>query len=147
MNNPDALPARLLVAWYVLFQAVHFVVNVLALADLAAGRAAFPALPPPGGWSPQAAHFFTAMAALDAVNALLTLLFAYAYLRKRPWRGWLGAVVLTVSLYAALIFDYVTWASGAWLPNLAGYLFINVTFLPVIALAILWHRWQATGRL
>lgn len=147
MNNPDSVPARMLITWYALFQVLHFVVNALALADFAAGRAAFPALPPPGGWSSQAVHFFTAMAALDAVNALLTLLFVYAYFRRRPWRGWLGTVVLTVSLYAALVFDYTTLASGAWPPNVAGYLFINITFLPVIALAILWSRWQAGGRL
>lgn len=144
--TPDSLPARLLVIWYALYQAAHVVVNALALTNFAGGRSAFPALPPPGGWSPQVVHFFTAMASLDAVNALLSLLFAYAYFRRRPWRGWLGTVVLTVSLYAGILFDYATLASGAWSPNLAGYLFINITFLPVVILAVLWIWWRADGR-
>lgn len=146
LSSPDSLPTRLLIIWYALYQATHFVVNALALAGFARGHSAFPALPPPGGWSPQVVHFFTAMASLDAVNALLTLLFAYAYFRRRPWRGWLGTVVLTVSLYAGILFDYATLASGAWSPNLAGYLFINITFLPVVILAVLWIWWRGGGR-
>lgn len=145
MKNPDSWPGRLLIIYYALFQAIHFVVNALAFVGFARGHAAFPALPPPAGWAAQTVHFFIAMAALDAVNALLTLFFTYAYFRRRHWRSWLGTTVLTVSVYAALLFDYATLASGAWLPNLAGYLLINITFLPVLALAILWSRWRAAG--
>ena len=134
-----------LVAWYALFQVVHVGVNILALFAFLGGDSAFPALPPPGGWSPQAIHFFTAMAAVDALNALLAVLFAYGYFRRSGWWPWLGTVTLTVSVYAAILFGYTTLAAGAWTgQNLPGYLFINVAFLPVILLfaRLLW--WQST---
>ncbi len=131
-----------LVAWYALYQAVHLVVNGRALfLLLGQRRIGFPALPPPGGWSAQVVDFFVGMAALDTLNAALTLLFAWGFFRSRPWAAPLGWVVLTVSVYAALVFDYATWAAGAWQgAALGGYLFINVTFLPVVALYIVWWR-------
>ena len=102
----------------------------------------FPAPPPPGGWSPQVLAFFVGMASLDLFNAFLTLVFAWGFFRGRRWALPLGLVTLTVSLYAALVFDYATYAVGAWQPPALGaYLFINVTFLPVVGLYgwLLWH--------
>lgn len=137
MKKPYSPLMRSLVVWYGLFQAVHIFVNVRGLLQLAQGSIDFPALPPPGGWSSQTIHFMTAMASLDLINAILTLIFVYGFFKQTPWHVWLGTLTLTVSLYAALIFDYVTWASGAWPGNLPGYLFTNITFLPVILLFVL----------
>jgi len=51
-------------------------------------------------------------------------------------------------MYAALLFDYATLASGAWTQgNLSGYLFINVTFLPVVWLFGLVCAWGLRGEL
>lgn len=142
-NRPTDQVTAVLVGWYALFQTVHVVVNALALFAFLRGDSAFPALPPPGGWSPQAIHFFTAMAAVDALNALLALLFAYGYFRHSGWWPWLGTVTLTVSVYAAILFDYVTLAAGAWTgQNFPGYLLINVAFLPVVVLFGLLLWWQ-----
>jgi hypothetical protein len=128
---------KLLVAWYGSFQAVHIFINARGLLQLAQGSIDFPALPPPGGWSLQAMHFLTAMASLDLLNAILTLAFVYGFFRQTRWHTWLGTLTLTVSMYAAMIFDYATWASGAWTGHLPGYLFTNITFLPVILLFVL----------
>ncbi len=124
-----------LVAWYGLYQLIHVAVNARGLLLLSQGSIDFPALPPPEGWTPQAIHFFTAMAALDLINALLALVFVVGYFRKASWRWWLGTLTLTISVYAALVFDYTTLASGAWTrANLGGYLLINLPFLPVMGL-------------
>lgn len=137
MKKHYRLFMKFLVVWYGLFQGIHILINARGLVLLAGGSMDFPALPPAGGWSPQAIHFLTGMAAVDLLNAFLTLIFIYGYFRKAGWHTWSGTVTLTVSMYAALVFDYVTLASGAWPGNLPGYLFINVTFLPVILLFIL----------
>ncbi len=131
-----------LVLWYALYQAVHLLTNLRDLALLLTEqRIGFPALPPPAGWCAQVISFFTGMATLDALNAALTLVFAWGYFRQRRWAAPLGLMVQTISIYAALIFNYATWAAGAWQgTTLAAYLFINITFLPVIALYVLWWR-------
>ena len=147
-EKPTGRVTIFLIAWYALFQAAHVGVNALALAAFLRQGTAFPALPPPEGWSPQAIHFFTAMAAIDFLNALFALLFAYSYFRSSGWWPWLGTVTLTVSVYAAILFDYTTFATGAWTgKNLAGYLFINVAFLPVIVLFARLVWWQRSRRL
>lgn len=133
MEQSDSRLVKGLVLWYGLFQLVHIFVNVRGLWLLAQGGIDFPAPPPLGGWSEQVLYFFTAVAGLDLFNALLTLLFVYGFFRQARWCWWLGTLTLTVSLYAALLFDYATIAVGAWTgANLPAYLFVNVTFLPVI---------------
>ena len=124
----------LLAAWYGLYQAVHIPVNVRGLL-LLRGRGAldFPAPPPPGGWDAQVLAFFTGMAALDLLNALLSLVFVWGLFTGRRWALPLGLVTLTVSVYAALVFDYATYAAGAWQPPALGaYVFINVAFVPAL---------------
>lgn len=133
MEDADSKLVKGLVLWYGLYQFIHIFVNVRGLWLLGQGGIDFPAPPPPGGWSEQALHFFIAIASLDLINALLTLLFVYGFLRQTRWRWQVGSATLSVSLYAALIFDYATIAGGAWTTaNLPAYLFINVTFLPVL---------------
>lgn len=136
-----------LVLWYALYQAGHLLVNLRGLGLLLRqGSIDFPAPPPPEGWTSQVLAFFVGMAALDTLNAVLSLVFARGYLRGKPWADPLGLVVLTVSLYAALVFNYATWAAGAWQgAALGAYLFINITFLPVIALYGLWWRRMTRG--
>ncbi len=132
-----------LVAWYAVYQAIHIFVNLRGLAMMEArGAIDFPAPPPPGGWSEQVIIFFVGMASLDAVNALLALVFAWGYFRGRHWAASLGLVVLTISIYAALLFNYATYVAGAWRPPALGaYLFINIAFLPVFVLyGLLLHR-------
>lgn len=144
MTRPDGLFVRSLVAWYGLFQLVHIAVNMRGLLQLADGSLDFPALPPPGGWTTQSIPFLTAIAALDLANAILTLVFVYGYFRRAHWRFWLGTLTLTVSMYAALVFDYSTLAVGAWTrANLSGYLFVNGTFVPVILVFLLFYIWGA----
>ncbi len=139
---------RLLAAWYGLYQAVHVPVNVRALFLLARGGALdFPAPPPSGGWSPDAVAFFTGMAALDLVNALLALVFVGGFLARRRWAAPLGLVTLTVSVYAALLFDYATYAAGAWhASGLWAYVFINVAFVPALVLYVDLLRTALRGR-
>jgi len=137
-----------LVGWYGLYQLIHIGVNVRGLLQLARGGIDFPALPPPGGWTAQVIHFMTGVASLDLLNAFLTLVFVVGYFRRARWRWWLGTLTLTISMYAALLFDYATLASGAWVRgNLGGYLFINVTFLPVVWLFGLVCVWGVRGEL
>jgi len=148
VNQSDGKLVKTLVVWYGLYQLIHIGVNLRGLFQLARGGIDFPALPPPGGWTPQAVHFFTGMASLDLLNAVLTLVFVIGYFRGARWRWWLGTLTLTVSMYAALLFDYATLASGAWTQgNLSGYLFINVTFLPVVGLFGLVCAWGLRGEL
>ena len=139
MRNPnDDKLLKFLILWYGLYQFVHIFVNIRGLFLLFKGKIDFPAPPPPNGWSPQALHFFTGIATLDLLNALLALLFVYGFFRRTTWRWLSGISSLSISLYAALVFDYATIASGAWTPdNLFSYLFINITYLPVIALFFL----------
>ncbi|NOZ50588.1 MAG: hypothetical protein GXP37_11155 [Chloroflexi bacterium] len=136
-----------LVAWYGFYQLIHIGVNIQGLFQLSAGSITFPAPPPPGGWTDQAIAFFIPMASLDLFNAFLTMLFVYGYFTRRKWRWWLGIVTLTVSLYAAFLFNYATWASDAWTEaTRSSYLFINITFLPVAVLYVLVLLWAMNGR-
>ncbi len=138
--------ARLLVAWYGLYQLGHIGVNLRGLVRLGQGAIDFPALPPPGGWHPQVLPFFIAMASLDILIACLSLVFVLGYFRKATWRLWLGTFTLSLSIYAAALFNLATYANGAWIgPNLAGYLFINLTFLPVVGLFALIVWWGIHG--
>ncbi|MDQ7028928.1 MAG: hypothetical protein Q9O62_03690 [Ardenticatenia bacterium] len=132
-----------LVFWYGAYQAVHVVVNGQALVMLSTGQALdFPAPPPPGGWTAQVMNFFGAMASVDLANALLALLFVWGFWQQRRWHVWLGTVTLTVSVYAALVFDLATWTSGAWTPaNALTYWTINVAFVPIVFLFMMWG-WQ-----
>ena len=133
MTSSNNKLVRGLVLWFGLYQFIHIFVNMRGLFLLSQGGIDFPAPPPPGGWTQQVLHFFTGMASLDLLNALLSIVFVIGFFRRARWRWWLGTLALTVSIYAALVFDYATFASGAWTPgNLPAYLFINIAYLPVV---------------
>ncbi len=90
--------------------------------------------------------FFIAMASLDTLNAILSLTFVAGYFLKTSWQAWLGTLTLTISIYAAALFNLSTFANGAWVgPSLAGYLLINLTFLPVLFLFALHSVWGLRG--
>ncbi len=136
--DPNSRGARRLVAWYGIYQAAHLALNSLYLL----GR--LPSFPPPpaGGWSSQALNLFTGIASADLLNALLSLVFVTAYFRRRRSRLWLGTVTLTISMYAAGVFTYGTWTSGAWAGQLAAYLWFYVPFLPVVLLFVFVAVWS-----
>jgi hypothetical protein len=147
--NLDSKIVKSLILWFGLYQTGHILSNIRAAIQLYSGGFVdlFPALPPPNGWTPQAMNFFTAMATLDSLNALITIIFAIGYFRKAHWREWLGTLNLTLSLYAALVFNYATFASGAWAgSNLAGYLIINILYIPVLLLFFLFIAWNISEK-
>jgi hypothetical protein len=83
---------------------------------------------------------------VDLVGAFLALLFVRGYFRRTRWRMWLGTLTLTVSVYAALIFNYWSIASGAWIGrNLLAYAVINAGFVPVLVLFVLFCQWGTRG--
>jgi hypothetical protein len=148
MNRLNSKFVTSLVVWYGLYQLIHIGVNVRGLLQLARGGIDFPAMPPPGGWTVQVIYFFSGMASIDLLNAVLTLVFVIGYFRRTRWHFWLGTLTLAISMYAAVLFDYATVASGAWTgANLPGYLFINVAFLPVVWLFVLVCVWGIRGEL
>ena len=144
MTKSDSRLATLLVAWYGVYQAAHILFNSLYFAGVITS---FPP-GPPGGWTQQALDFFTGMAAIGLINALLSLLFVVGYFQRRAWSLWLGAVTLTVALWAMALFSYGTLAGGAWPGNLIGYLWIYLPFIPVVvpfAMVSVWAM-QKTNR-
>jgi len=146
MNPDDRLP-RALVAWYAVYQAAHILVNARGLYILYSGGVLdFPAPPPPTGWPAETIHMMVIIGWADLVGAFLTLLFARGYLRRARWRMWLGTLTLTISVYASVIFNYWTLASGAWTGrNAFAYGVVNVGFLPVLLLFYLFCQWGVRG--
>lgn len=146
--GPDGTLARGLVVWYGLFQAVHVFVNTRGLEILLSGGVLdFPAPPPESGWPQEVVHLMVAIGALDLANAIAALVFVWGYFRKVIWRMWLGTLTTTVSVYAAGIYTYWTYASGAWSgDNVAIYVFVNGSFLPILILWGLSCYWGATGK-
>lgn len=147
LTNPDEKLPRSLVAWYGLYQAAHILVNTRGLYLLYSGSALdFPAPPPPSGWPVETIHMMVIIGWVDLIGAFLALLFVGGYLRRARWRMWLGTLTLTISVYAAVIYNYWTIASGAWTgPNLVAYAVVNGGFLPVLLLFWLFCQWGARG--
>jgi hypothetical protein len=136
-----------LVAWYGLYQAVHVLVNTRGLFILYTGRTMdFPAPPPASGWPAETIHLMVILGWVDLVGAVLALVFVRGYLRRAPWRMWLGTLTLTISIYASVIFNYWTVASGAWTGrNLGAYAVVDGGFVPVVLLFYLFCRWGSQG--
>jgi hypothetical protein len=78
--------------------------------------------------SAQLVSFLNGMAAADALNAVLALVFVYGYFACAQRHGWLGTLTLTVSMYAAAVFtdgtvvagrvDFAPWRLSAPVPAL-----------------------------
>jgi hypothetical protein len=149
MPHADGKLARYLVAWYALYQTGHIFVNTRGLFILhTGGTLDFPAPAADGGWSSDVVHVMIAVGWLDLIGAALTIYFAWGYFLQKPWRFWLGTVCLTISTYAFGLYTYWTAASGAWSgPNLVKYLFVDITFIPILVLFILFAIWGMTGKL
>ena len=136
-----------MVAWYGLYQAAHVLVNARGLYILYSGATLdFPAPPPPSGWPAETIHMMVIIGWVDLIGAFLALLFVRGYLRRARWRMWLGTLTLTISIYAAVVCDYWTIASGAWTgPNVLAYVIVNAGFLPVLLLFGLFCGWGIRG--
>ena len=148
MRDPGSGSARILVAYYGFIQVLHLIAIGRATVVLqTSGEMTFPAPPPAGGWSPQAEHFFVGVGAIDALNAVIALVFVYGFLKGARWRGWLGTLTLTVTAYSALLFAFATLPTGAWTVRPVEYLIIVVVFAPVLMLMMAFGYWLVTGRL
>ena len=130
---------RFLVLSFGLYQLCHILFNIRAGVILArSGVVSFPALPPPGGWSPDMLYVYTDMAIMDTLNALASLIFVWGFFQHKSWHIWLGTITVTLSLYAAILFNLTAFQAGAWAgDNLGAYLFINITYLPVFVLWVI----------
>ena len=139
----DDIVTRFLVASFALYQTGHLLSNIVgAFTFFRRGEIPFPALPPPGGFDPQLVSTYVDMAVMDSLNAVASLVFVWGYFSGKPWRLWLGAITLTLSVYAAVLFNLSTYQTGAWMgENLWSYLIINITYIPVVVLYIQVIRW------
>ena len=148
MRSPDGTLAKILVAYYGLVQVLHLIAIGRATVVLQmSGELTFPAPPPAGGWSEQAINFFVGVGAIDALNAVIALVFVYGFLRRARWRGWLGTLSLAIVAYSALLFAFATIPTGAWTHRPVEYLVIVVAFAPVLVLMVTFGYWLVTGRL
>lgn len=139
--------ARVLVAYYGLVQAAHIIALAISLSLLVRdGELTLLAPPPTDGWSAQTHHFLVGLGAIDAVNAVLALVFVYGCFSHARWWFWLGTTTLTVSVCSALVYAYGTMRSGAWGDHLAQYLTLVVVFVPVAVLAVAFGVWVLMGR-
>ena len=84
-----------LVAWFGVYQIGHILSNIRGTYVLGVlGRAPFPAMPGPGGWSDDLFAVFVVMAILDSSNAIASLFFIRAYLKGNKSLNWLGTSIL-----------------------------------------------------
>jgi len=143
LRNPNGQLARALVGWYGLYQAVHILVNTRGLCRLYSGLpVGFPAPAPASGWPVEMVPLFIAIGWADLTGAFLTLVFVRGYFAKKPWQVWTGSVSLTISMYAAFIYNYCTLTSGAWAgANIFAYAFVDITFVPIALLFVLFGVW------
>jgi hypothetical protein len=148
MMDPDGRLAKVLVGYYGLIQALHLISIGRATVVLGkTGEMTFPAPPPAGGWSEQAVNFFVGVGAIDALNAILALVFVYGFFKGARWRGWLGTLTLTVVAYSALLFAFATLPTGAWGDRPVEYSIIVAAFAPVLVLMLAFGYWLVSGRL
>jgi len=146
VNNPIPLifgnsRIKKLVYYYGALQIFHFIfLSITFINYLKKGLITLLAPPPAGGWQQQSVAFFLAMGGVDAVNALLSIIFVKSFIMNRKWSVYLGLIVLSVSIYSAIIYLYPVLSTGAFQNNLINYSIIGVLFLPVIMLYVLFIR-------
>ena len=147
--NPSSNAIRILTGYYGLYQAVHIIVNTRGTWLLTSGAELdFPAPPPSGGWPLEVVHLMVIIGILDLLNAIASLFFVRAYFKQEPTTFWLGNLTLTVSVYAFGLYVYWTYASGAWSGvGLWAYVFVAVTFLPILVLWCFFCYWGSRNEL
>lgn len=146
LADPESKVSRGLVVWYGIFQTAHLLLNGRYQLVPEAARPAFPFAGPAEGWTPQTISFMSGMAVVDLANAILTLVVVVGFFRRARWVAWLGTVTLTISLYAAIAFAWGAVAAGA--PALGvPYLWINLPFVPIAVLCVVWAYWVTHAKL
>ncbi len=144
--DPYSVASRFLVVWYGIYQSAHLMLNARYQLVPFADRPPLPFAGPAEGWLPQTIAFGSGMAVADMFNAALSLVFVVGFFRRARWVVWLGTVTLTVSLYAAIAFTWGAIAAGA--PALGfAYLWMNVPFVPVVMLFVVWSHWVLSDKL
>ena len=138
----DSLIGRALIYWFGLYQAIHVFVNLRALIRFRDDEETFPAHPPAEGWEEQVQSFFTGLATLDLVNAILTLVFVREFRRDSHRWPVLGCVGTSISLYAAILFGYGTRRAGAWRDHPLPYRVIYLAYVPCVVLFGYFARWM-----
>lgn len=127
---------NILIRYYGLLQAAHLTGLVLSgIQWLRMGNLGLLALPPDGGWAPQAVHFLVGTGVFDFFVALGALLFVGMYVRNGRPPIVLGTVVLTGSLSSAFVYAYGIIRTGAWIAYPLTYSLIAVVFAPALMLA------------
>lgn len=150
LAQPSSGTRRLIrgLVWYFgLWQTLHVLVNLKALSKFHRGESTFPAFPPADGWSEETQATMEGMAMIDLVAAALTLVFVAEFERDGDHWPLLGAATLTISNYSAAIFAYPTRASGAWDQRPIAYWGLYLSYLPIVALTVLYVWWAINGNL
>lgn len=94
----------------------------------------FPAPPPAGGWDHQTVPFLLALAGVDVVLIVLSLIFVYGYFKNRRWYREMGLLAVGGFHVSALVFGWGTFQTGAWLVHRGSYLAMLSLFIPVSVL-------------
>ena len=81
-----------------------------------------------------AINFLLGNGILDAVVAVVGLIFVLGYLRKMPWSIALGLICVTASLCSGAFFVVGTVLSGAWGAHPLNYFGLVVVFSPLVPL-------------
>lgn len=129
---------RNFVYYYGFLQALHLVALIIAsMQYVKSGSIALLAPPPSQDWTQQSLYFFLTMGVVDAINAILSFVFIRKYIKGQSSAFELGSIVLTVSMYSAVIYLFPVLMSGAFLENIFTYSLIGILFLPTIVLYFL----------
>ena len=123
-----------LIGYYGVFQAGHFMLNIVYLSGLQPIQD-FPP-PPAEGWHSQATTMWTSMGLIDTAIALLAIYFVAAYFRGRRRALWAGLVSLTVFVYNTFAFNYSVVVTGAWASHPIEYVALNAVSIPVVVLFV-----------
>lgn len=146
-RNPYHLFVKILVGYYGALQVAHF--YILARAAILyqqTGRFGFPASPPEFGWNTQAVPFLMATGGIDALNAILIVLFVFGYFRKKWWWRPLGLVTLVISSYSAVLYGAGTVPAGVWQIHAPDYWGVAAAFSPVFVLMVFYFAWSMDRR-
>lgn len=145
--GPDGRLVRCLIAYFGLWQTIHILVNLRALARFKRGDETFPAHPPADGWDAPTQATMEAMAKIDTIAALVTLGFVIEYERDGERWPLLGTLALTIANYSAVIFAYPTRAAGAWEEHPVAYWGLYLSYHPIVVLTVLYAWWMSRERL